>query len=87
MVIINGKIFTMEDKTFECGYIRTKGKFIEEVGDMSAYKKIKDEQIIDVNGAWVLPGLIESHAHIGITEVSFMRRGFFFQSQQTIPLR
>ncbi|MBR2401295.1 MAG: amidohydrolase family protein [Lachnospiraceae bacterium] len=68
MVIINGKIFTMEDKTIECGYIRTKGKFIEEVGDMSAYKKIKDEQIIDVNGAWVLPGLIESHAHIGITE-------------------
>ena len=68
MVIINGKIFTMEDKTIECGYIRTKGKLIEEVGDMSAYKKIKDEQIIDVNGAWVLPGLIESHAHIGITE-------------------
>ena len=68
MVIINGKIFTMEDKTIECGYIRAKGKFIEEVGDMSAYKKIKDEQIIDVNGAWVLPGLIESHAHIGITE-------------------
>ncbi|MBQ8326442.1 MAG: amidohydrolase [Lachnospiraceae bacterium] len=68
MVIINGKIFTMEDKTIECGYIRTKGKFIEEVGDMSTYKKIKDEQVIDVNGAWVLPGLIESHAHIGITE-------------------
>ena len=68
MVIINGKIFTMEDKTIECGYIRTKGKFIEEVGDMSAYKKVNNEQIIDVNGAWVLPGLIESHAHIGITE-------------------
>lgn len=68
MVIINGKIFTMEDKSIECGYIRTKGKFIEEVGDMSAYKKVNNEQIIDVNGAWVLPGLIESHAHIGITE-------------------
>lgn len=59
----------MEDETIECGYVRTKGKVIQEVGDMSEYKPIKnDKEIIDVNGAWVLPGLIESHAHIGITE-------------------
>lgn len=29
MVIINAKIFTMEEKTIECGYIRTKGKIID----------------------------------------------------------
>lgn len=37
MFIINGKILTMEGKTLECGYVHTKGKFIEEVGDMSAF--------------------------------------------------
>lgn len=68
MLIINGKIFTMEDKNFERGYVRTKGKVIEEVGNMSSLAPGEDEEIIDVKGAWVLPGLIEAHCHIGITE-------------------
>ena len=68
MVIINGKIFPMEGENIDCGYIRTKGKVIEEIGSMENFKERKEEKILDVNGAWVLPGLIESHAHIGITE-------------------
>ncbi len=69
MDIINGKILTMEDKIYECGYVRIKGRKIEEVGDMSDYKtKSNCERVLDVNRAWVMPGLIESHAHIGITE-------------------
>lgn len=60
----------MEEKQIECGYVRTKGKRIEEVGSMSSFKYKEDgERVLDVNGAWVLPGLIESHAHIGITSV------------------
>ena len=68
MVIINGKIFPMEGENIDCGYLRTKGKIIEEIGSMENFKERKGEEILDVNGAWVLPGLIESHAHIGITE-------------------
>ena len=68
MVIINGAIFTMEDKIIKKGYIRTNGKFIEEIGDMTEFRARWDENVIDVKGAWVLPGLIEAHAHIGITE-------------------
>lgn len=68
MVIINGKIFTMEEEIIENGFVRTKGKLIEEVGPMSAFCMKKNEEILDVKGAWVLPGMIESHAHIGITE-------------------
>lgn len=81
MLIINGKIFTMEEeeqftksgtnsiKIFERGYIRTKGKYIEEVGEMSQLRpKTYQEDILDVGGAWVLPGIIESHCHIGISE-------------------
>ena len=67
MVIINGKIFTMEGQPIENGYVRVKGKWIEEVGDMSSFTK-KEEEVLDVSGAWVMPGLIEAHAHIGITE-------------------
>lgn len=69
MVIINGKIFTMEEECIECGFVRTEGKIIKETGYMSSFKRNDtNEEIIDVNGAWVLPGLIESHAHIGISE-------------------
>ena len=69
MLIINGKIYTMEEDVIECGFVRTKGKVIDSIGDMNALKNIDaNEKVIDVNGAWVLPGLIESHAHIGITE-------------------
>ena len=68
MLILNGKIFTMEGKNFERGYVRTKGKVIEEVGNMSSLAPRDNEEVLDVKGAWVLPGLIEAHAHIGITE-------------------
>lgn len=68
MLIINGKVFTMEGKPIENGFVRIKGKFIEEIGTMSVLKNTEKERILDVNGAWVMPGLIESHAHIGITE-------------------
>lgn len=58
----------MEEAPVECGYVRLKGKLIEDVGEMSSYKEKTGEKVIDVKGAWVLPGLIETHCHIGITE-------------------
>lgn len=69
MLIVNGKILTMEDKTIESGFVRIKGELIDEVGDMRSCKVGDElEEILDVKGAWVMPGLIEAHAHIGITE-------------------
>ena len=74
MLIINGKIFTMEDgakesNPIENGYVRTNGKYIEEVGTMAKLRpKEQKEAVLDVKGAWVMPGIIESHCHIGISE-------------------
>ena len=68
MLIINGKIFIMEGKPIDNGFVRIKRNLIEETGEMSALKNTKKEKILNVHGAWVMPGLIESHAHIGITE-------------------
>ena len=68
MVIINGKIFPMEGKNIENGYVRTKDKVIEDIGNMSSFQLQKDEALLDVQGAWVMPGLIDAHSHIGITE-------------------
>lgn len=74
MLIINGKIFTMEEDDgsncyLENGYIRTDGKYIEDLGDMSQLRlHAKKEEVLDVQGAWIIPGIIESHCHIGISE-------------------
>lgn len=74
MLIINGKIHTMEKELgesgyIENGYIRTNGGYIEEVGLMSQLRPIpRKEEVLDVRGAWVMPGIIESHCHIGISE-------------------
>lgn len=68
MLIINGKVFTMEGTPIENGFVRIKGKYIKEVGPMSSLSNTEKEQILDAKGAWVMPGLIDSHTHIGITE-------------------
>jgi imidazolonepropionase-like amidohydrolase len=72
MLIVNGKIYTMESSPIECGYIQVKGNKIASLGSMSELPEdLHHENIIDVDGAWILPGLIESHAHIGITEEKY----------------
>ena len=86
MDIINGRILTMEDKIYECGYIRINGKIIEEVGDMNDYKSEDNQnRVLDVKKAWVMPGLIESHAHIGITEEKWGMKADDC-NEQTLPV-
>lgn len=75
MLIINGKILTMADKEYENGYIYITNGKITSVGDMqnlshdpSINKKGSSKETIDVDGAWVMPGLIDAHCHVGIAE-------------------
>lgn len=73
LVIINGKIKTMEDRDYEDGYVRIEQGRISAVGDMrecdrSLLKSRKDIQVIDAKGNLVMPGIVEAHCHMGITE-------------------
>lgn len=61
---------TMAGQVYENGTIRIEDGKIREVkegaiGDMPAGRT---GNVLDVQGAWVLPGLIEAHCHVGITE-------------------
>ena len=58
----------MEGKPIERGYVRIQRNVIVDVGNMSSLAPSDDAEILDVKGAWVMPGLIEAHCHIGITE-------------------
>lgn len=75
MWIINGKIMTMEDESFENGYLHIIGDKIAEVGVMAESFGMKGtspgetgEEVLDVKGAWVMPGLIDAHCHVGMSE-------------------
>lgn len=73
LVIINGKIKTIEDRDYEDGYVRIEQGRISAVGDMrecdrNLLKSRKDIQVIDAKGNLVMPGIIEAHCHMGITE-------------------
>ncbi|MBS7009674.1 amidohydrolase [Anaerostipes sp.] len=69
MLIINGRILPMTGKEIEQGYLRTEGRMIKELGCMDqAPEPEKTEEVLDAAGAWVMPGLIDAHCHVGIIE-------------------
>lgn len=67
MIIIHGNIKTMEERDFADGYIEIADGKIVAVGDMSDCPKAEGE-ILDAQGNLVMPGIIEAHCHMGITE-------------------
>lgn len=64
----------MEEVDYDCGFIRIENGKIVEIGPMETFKNStknegdEKQEILDVQGAWVIPGIVEAHAHIGITE-------------------
>jgi len=75
LLIKNGKIITMTGQTFEKGYILAdEGKIIElgNMEDMPAISAMseKNVEVVDAEGGYVLPGLIDAHCHVGMWEDS-----------------
>lgn len=67
MVIVHGYIKSMAGEDISDGYVRIrKGKIAEIGAGMPECKP--QEKLLDVKGALVMPGLIEAHCHMGITE-------------------
>ena len=67
MFIIHGNIKTMEGRDFADGYVEIADGKIVSVGDMEDCPGAEGE-VLDVQGSLVMPGIIEAHCHMGITE-------------------
>lgn len=70
MYIVGGRIKTMVSEDIERGIIRIqKGKItaVASVGEIPL-QPAEGEEVLMVNGALVMPGIIEAHCHMGITE-------------------
>lgn len=74
-MIINGRIMTMDKKKplYENGYLRIADGKIAAIGDMEELRDGDGREknggaVLDVKGKLVMPGIIEAHCHMGITE-------------------
>ncbi len=65
VLIKNARIYTMESGVIEQGYICSNGGVISDIGSMDALPSGNFE-VIDVDGAYLLPGLIDAHTHAGL---------------------
>lgn len=65
-LIKNAKIYTMSGDVFENGSVLFDDKILY-VGDESNFEA---DEVIDVNGKIVMPGLIDAHCHVGMFEDS-----------------
>ncbi len=80
MEIINGLIHTMgKQGVIKHGAIQVQNGKIVWVGTMGEWQERRraetknreldgSDQVLDAGGGWVLPGIIEAHCHMGITE-------------------
>lgn len=68
LLITNGRILTMAGKVLPKGCVLTENGRITAVADQIEIPEDKDTEIIDASGCLVMPGLIEAHCHVGITE-------------------
>lgn len=68
LLIRNGKLLTMSDRVIENGSILIENSKIIAIDSFIDIPDNAENTVIDATGLWVLPGLIEAHCHIGITE-------------------
>lgn len=66
MLIKNAKIYTMAKEIYEKGCILIENGKITKIGE--DIKAPLGEEIIDVKGAFLMPGIIDAHCHIGAQE-------------------
>lgn len=66
LAIINGKIYTMAGQTLERGTVLVENGKISGVGSNPEIPA--EARIVDAQGKYILPGIIDAHTHIGIFE-------------------
>ena len=72
MLFKNATIYTMEQEPFVGDFKIDKGVFTEVGKDLTPDE---GEDIQDLNGLYVFPGLVESHCHLGMEETAIRFEG------------
>jgi imidazolonepropionase-like amidohydrolase len=68
ILIKNARIETFADRAYDNGCILIKNKKIKQIAENIDENENDDGIIIDAAGALTMPGIIDAHSHIGISE-------------------
>ena len=71
LLIKNGRVYTMKKENDFDGFVLIEGDKIKKVGsseELTAETEAKCNKIIDANGGWIMPGMIDAHCHVGMWE-------------------
>ena len=73
LVLVNGRIHTLDSKSTVAEALAVKGERIVAVGAFAKVKPLiaKSTRVIDLKGRTVIPGLIDSHMHAIRAALSF----------------
>ncbi|MGN6796052.1 MAG: amidohydrolase [Streptosporangiaceae bacterium] len=66
VAIVGGRVVPITGPEIEQGTVLIENGRISAVGESVAVPD--DAQVVDAAGAWVLPGFIDAHAHVGVSE-------------------
>ncbi|MEL6122787.1 MAG: amidohydrolase, partial [Bacteroidota bacterium] len=77
-ILINGEVYTMDSTRSTCAAIAVRDGKIIALGNTAEISAMASEQteVIDVSGAFVIPGLIEGHGHFSGLGQSLMNLNF-----------
>lgn len=85
LLIKNGIVYTMTGEVLDTGNVLIENDKIIEIGKEIKTSIKPEDIIIDATGLWVMPGIIDAHCHIGITEEKMGIEGDD-SNEPTIPI-
>ena len=68
MLFINAQILTMSGSAIENGYLLARDGKIISLGPMRHLPTRDGQEVIDLNGKLLLPGFVDAHSHLGLSE-------------------
>jgi imidazolonepropionase-like amidohydrolase len=68
VAIVGGRVVPVTGKPIDGGTVLLTGGTISAVGRADSLAVPAGARVIDAEGAWVLPGFIEAHGHVGVHE-------------------
>ena len=71
LLIKNGRVFTMKKKNDFNGIVLVEGgkiKKVDKAGKLTGEIEGNCDKVIDANGGYIMPGMIDAHCHVGMWE-------------------
>ena len=86
--IVGGTVVDLEGKApIENAVIIVEGERIAAIGEAGKVIIPKDAEQIDASGAWLIPGLMNMHVHLGLILPGKMKADLYNESEAALALR